>query len=283
MISVIMSCNNSKKEYLHAAVSSILNQTYKDFEFLIADNGVKDFNLENFLKDFQDDRIKYIDNHGNIGAALSYNLLAIRAEGEYIAIQDHDDISLPWRLEIEKNALDRNKDLMSVSSTIKVFGGKREYFDGVAMKPGQVKEELLFWQPIKQPTFMKRKEFCNNYKYNPNYFIYDYEFWSRTREIPHEILPDCLLHYRKSPLNSSKERWNKVREEHAKIVKNNLRKLDIYLPLQTCEMLDPFNRTKHTRGFTVLFEHYKDKLLENISAELYSKKLKEIQAKILKL
>lgn len=57
-----MSCHNSKKEYLHAAVSSILNQTYKDFEFLIADNGVKDFNLENFLKDFQDNQIKYIEN-----------------------------------------------------------------------------------------------------------------------------------------------------------------------------------------------------------------------------
>ncbi len=283
MISVIMSCYKSNKEYLEQAVNSILNQTYKDFELLVANNGV-DFDLKRFLKDFGDSRIKYTDYGGeNIGAPLSYDILADLAQGEYIAIQDHDDISLPWRLEIEKNALDRNKDLMSVSSTIKVFGGKREYFDGVAMKPEQVKEELLFWQPIKQPTFMKRKEFCNNYKYNPNYFIYDYEFWSRTREIPHEILPDCLLHYRKSPLNSSKERWNKVREEHAKIVKNNLRKLDIYLPLQTCEMLDPFNRTKHTRGFTVLFEHYKDKLLENISAELYSKKLKEIQAKILKL
>ena len=270
MISVIMSCYKSNKEYLEQAVNSILNQTYKDIELLVANNGV-DFDLKRFLKDFGDSRIKYTDYGGeNIGAPLSYDILADLAQGEYVAIQDHDDISLPCRLEIEKDALDRNKDLMSVSSTIKVFGGKRGYFDGVAMKPEQVKEELLFWQPIKQPTFMKRKEFCNAHKYNLSYFIYDYEFWSRTRQVPHEILPDCLLHYRKSPLNSSKERAQKVRKEHALITQRNFAQLGIILPIETCEMLDPYNHKKYSTIFAdKLMQQYRA-IMEHISIKTYT-------------
>lgn len=251
MISVIMSCHNSNLNFLTCSILSILNQTYTDFEFLIADNDAG-FDLKKFLERFEDKRIKFIDNGGNIGAPVSYDNLADLAQGEYIAIQDHDDLSVPHRLEIEKEALDRNKKLQSVSGTINIFGGNREYLDGVAMKPEQVKGELLFWQPIKQPTFMKRKEFCNNYKYNPYYFIYDYEFWSRTREIPHEILPDCLLYYRKSVLNSSKERARKVREEHALITQRNLAQIGVIVPIQTCELIDPYN---HKKQNPIFFEH----------------------------
>ena len=176
---------------------------------------------------------------------------------------------MPCRLEIEKDALDRNKKLQSVSGTIKIFGGKRKYFDGVAMKPEQVKEELLFWQPIKQPTFMKRKEFCK-YKYDPNYFIYDYEFWSRTREIPHEILDNCLLLYRKSPLNSSKERAQKVRKEHALITQRNFAQLGIILPIETCEMLDPYNHKKYPAIFAdKLMQQYRA-IMEHISIKTYT-------------
>lgn len=280
MISVIMSCYKSNKQYLKEAVLSILNQTYGDFEFLIANNGV-DFDLKEFLSQFKDKRIKYIDNGGNIGAAVSYDKLADLAQGEYVAIQDHDDISLPLRLEIEKDALDRNEDLMSVSSTIKVFGGKREYFDGVAMKSEQVKEELLFWQPIKQPTFMKRREFAQKYKYNPDYFIYDYEFWSRTRDIPHLILGEVLLEYRKSELNSSKERAQEVRKEHAEIIQRNLHYLNIDLPIETCKMLDPFNHEKQDAKFISLLMLQEDRLLEHISRQLYKRKLEEISKKAL--
>lgn len=280
MISVIMSCYKSNKEYLEQAVNSILNQTYKDIELLVANNGV-DFDLKRFLKDFGDSRIKYTDYGGeNIGAPLSYDILADLAQGEYIAIQDHDDISLRCRLEIEKDALDRNKDLMSVSSTIKVFGGKREYFDGVAMKPEQVKEELLFWQPIKQPTFMKRKEFCNAHKYNLSYFIYDYEFWSRTRQVPHEILPNCLLHYRKSFLNSSKERARKVREEHAIITQRNFAQLGIILPIQTCELIDPFNHKKQNPVYFEILLQNRGEILENMSIKTYQFMLKNAIKKI---
>ena len=281
MISVIMSCHNSKKEYLHAAVSSILNQTYKDFEFLIADNGVKDFDLENFLKDFQDDRIKYIDNHGNIGAALSYNLLALRAEGEYIAIQDHDDISSIYRLGEEKRALDCCPHVESVSTKITIFGeGRKEKEDGRGMSPKEVCEELLFWQPIKQPTFMKRREFAKTFLYNPHYFIYDYEFWSRTRDLPHFIINANLLKYRKSAGNSTPERARKVRQEHALITQRNFKAIGVDLPIQTCELLDPYSRKKHLPIFINNFVANERKILKHLSFLTYHRKVEEMMKKV---
>lgn len=278
MISVIMSCYKSHKPFLRDSIESILFQTYKDFELLVANNGV-DFDLQAFLADFKDDRIKYIDNGGNIGPTASYDNLARIAKGEYIAIQDHDDYSQFQRLEIEKAALDENPELMSVSGLIHIFGGGREYFDGVSMKPEQVKEELIFWQPIKQPTFMKRKSFCERYKYNPEWMIYDYEFWSRTRHEPHKILPNILLDYRKSNLNTSKERTRKIRQEHARLVQRNLAALGIDAPIELCAALDPYNHNKADKHILDLFISYKKKLLKHISAELYERKLKEIKLK----
>lgn len=278
LISVIMSCHNSDKNYLKQAIESILNQTYKDFEFLIANNG-EEFNLEEFIHQFKDPRIKYIDNKGNIGPANSFNKLENMSSGKYIAIQDHDDISLPNRLQIEKEELDNNKELQSVSCLIHIFG-TREYDDGITMEPEQVKEELIFWQPIKQPTYMKRKEFCNSYKQDPNWFIGDYEFWSRTRHIPHKIINSRQLWYRKVASNSGVERAQNVRRDHALIIQRNLQLLEIDAPIELCQMLDPFCHKKFDKKFIQLFKAYKNKLLQHISESLYERKLKEICGKI---
>ena len=279
MISVIMSCYNSDKEQLKQSIESILNQTYTDFEFLIADNGEK-FNLEEFLKQFNDPRIKYINNNGNIGPVASFNNLHKLAKGKYIALQDHDDISLPNRLQFEKEELDNNHKLQSVSCLIHIFGGKKEHDDGIAMEPAQVKEELIFWQPIKQPTFMKRKEFANKYNYN-EWFIYDYEFWSRTRHIPHKIINRIGLNYRKSASNSSIERKNNIRFDHCRIIQRNFNELGLTIPIELCQMLDPFCHKKFDKKYIDLFKSCKDVLLKEISENLYNRKYNELCQKVM--
>ena len=273
-----MSCYNSNINYLTESINSILNQTYQNFEFIIADNGL-DFNLKSFLESFKDDRIRYIKNNPIMHPALSYDYLAYIAEGNYVAIQDHDDIALPYRLEYEKQALDAFPDIQSVSGGIHIFGIKKERNDCVAITPERLKQELIFWQPIKQPTWMKRKSFCDKYKYNSNWMIYDYEFWSRTRNISHFIFNEPLLKYRKSQLNSSKERSQNIRKEHALIVQRNLNELEINAPIELCQMLDPYNHNKNNYKFVQIFINNKDKLLKHISEDLYNKELKEIELK----
>lgn len=277
MITVITSCHNSNPEYLRESINSILGQTYQDFEYLVADNGVW-FDLEAFLREFNDTRIKYIDNSGNIGPTKSYDNLADLAKGEYVAIQDHDDISLPDRLEVEKQVLDNEPEIMSVSGKIHIFG-KYEKDDGEGMPPERVKEELIFWQPIKQPTFMKRKSFCQEYKYAEGWFIYDFEFWSRTRKVPHRIIDKVVSNYRKSAGNSSKTRAMRIRADHARIVQRNLKELGINASIELCRALDPYNKKPCPSWCACEFAENKDKLLSHISYDLYERKRDEVLAK----
>lgn len=279
LISVIMSCHNSIPEQLKESIESILNQSYSNFELLVADNG-ESFNLKHFIDNFKDNRIKYIKNDPIIHPATSYDNLAMISKGSYIAIQDHDDISLPNRLQIEKEALDNNPTIQSVSSRINMFGLINRD-DGIAMEPEQVKQELLFSQPIKQPTFMKRKEFCSKYKYDSNWMIYDFEFWSRTRNIPHKIIDEILLKYRKDKGNSTKERFENIRKEHCLIVQRNMRELGLDFPIELCKMLDPFNRNKFNSNYVKIFKDSKDILLKYIDEILFNRKLKEIESKVL--
>ena len=279
MISVIMSCHNSNQVYLKESIESILGQTYGDFELLVADNEVQ-FDLQAFLERFKDPRIKYIDNGGNIGPQASYDKLATLAKGEYVAIQDHDDIALPRRLELEKQTLDIKQGVESVSSAIHIFGGTREYDDGKHIDPTDLMGELIFWQPIKQPTWMKRKRFCEKYKYTPGWMIYDFEFWSRTREIPHWIIGEVLLKYRKSPSNSTAERARKIREDHWKVIKRNLESIGVKPTKELCQALDPFNHNKFSKEIIKEFEEHEGQLLKHIFQDLYDRKHAELKGKV---
>jgi glycosyltransferase involved in cell wall biosynthesis len=96
MISVIMPVYNAEK-YLDEAIQSILNQTYKNFEFIIINDGSTDKSLEIIRKyKKQDTRIVLISRK-NKGLITSLNEGIEKAEGKYIARMDADDISLPER------------------------------------------------------------------------------------------------------------------------------------------------------------------------------------------
>lgn len=103
-ITVLMSVYNGEN-YLKEAIDSILGQTFKDFEFLIIDDGSTDSSL-NIIKSYTDTRIRLVPNEQNIGLTKSLNRGLGLALGEYIARMDVDDISLPKRLETQIKALE---------------------------------------------------------------------------------------------------------------------------------------------------------------------------------
>src|SRR3989344_9200868 len=108
-ISVIMSAYNVEK-YIAESIESILNQTFRDFELIIINDASTDKTLD-IIKGFmkKDKRLKLINNKKNLYATISRNKALRIAKGVYIAIQDSDDISLPNRLEVQKNYLDKKK------------------------------------------------------------------------------------------------------------------------------------------------------------------------------
>lgn len=98
-ISVLMPVYKTPEPFLREAVESILNQTAENFEFLILDDCPEDRAAEAVIASYDDARIKYFRNERNLGIAGSRNRLMEMATGDYLAVADHDDVSLPQRLE----------------------------------------------------------------------------------------------------------------------------------------------------------------------------------------
>ena len=79
--------------YLTEAVKSILNQTYKNFEFIIVDDASTDVTWR-YIRSVRDKRVKLIKNRDNQGLAKSLNKALRKAQGDYVARMDADDVSL---------------------------------------------------------------------------------------------------------------------------------------------------------------------------------------------
>ncbi|MBO5321616.1 MAG: glycosyltransferase family 2 protein [Clostridia bacterium] len=123
-ISVIMAVYNAEKT-LKEAVDSILNQTYKNIEFIICDDASTDNSyklLEEYAK--KDDRIILIKNEVNSRLSFSLNHCLKYATGEYVARMDADDISLPERLEKQMAFLKENPEYQLVGTAMQRFNEK---------------------------------------------------------------------------------------------------------------------------------------------------------------
>jgi glycosyltransferase involved in cell wall biosynthesis len=114
-VSVLLSCYNGDR-WLHEAINSVLCQTFRDFEFIIVDDGSKDNSLEIINRYAeQDDRIIVIAKT-NSGLADSLNVGIGKARGEWIARLDADDICEPSRLEIQLRKARQNSAFVFVGS-----------------------------------------------------------------------------------------------------------------------------------------------------------------------
>lgn len=97
LVSVIMPSYNTVK-FIKESINSVLNQTHQDFELIIVDDCSTD-NTDEVISKIKDERIKYIKNQKNSGAAVSRNRALREAKGRWIAFLDSDDVWLPEKLE----------------------------------------------------------------------------------------------------------------------------------------------------------------------------------------
>ena len=116
-ISVIMPVYNAEK-YLNKAIDSILNQTYKDFEFIIIDDGSTDNSLQ-IIESYTDKRIRII-HKTNFGLIDTLNLGISLSGGDWIARMDADDISYRNRLE---------EQLKYIKDDVAVIGSQADIID----------------------------------------------------------------------------------------------------------------------------------------------------------
>ena len=157
-ISVIMGVYNCKDYVgLENSINSIINQTFQDWEFIICNDGSSDYTL-NYLHNitYKDNRIKIVSYEQNHGLAYALNYCLKYANGEYIARQDDDDISMPSRLEKEIMFLENYTEYAFVGSVAEVYdnlGVWGKY--NLEEKPN--KFSFLWNSPFLHPTILIRK------------------------------------------------------------------------------------------------------------------------------
>ncbi|OPJ54847.1 glycosyltransferase [Clostridium oryzae] len=225
-VSVIMPVYNNEK-YLCESIESILNQTYKNFEFIVIDDGSSD-DSHKIINGYasRDNRIIVISREHK-GLVYSLNEGINMASGKYVARMDADDISMPARLEKQVNYLDKNKSTDILGTFIEAFGDVDDNEKNTCNRAFnfQIDEEniveiSLKGTPIAHPSVMFRSDCIRSlggydelYKYTE-----DYELWIRALNYGYQIknIQEKLLKYRihngsKSVLDSkNKERDNEI-------------------------------------------------------------------------
>lgn len=179
-VSVIMPTYN-REELLPRAIDSVLSQTYKDFEFIIIDDGSTDNTLQ-LLKKYadKDNRIRVFRNDKNRGIAFSRERGLEVARGKYIAIMDSDDISLPNRLEKQTAYLDAHPDIAVVIGQTKNVSTGNIWWRPT--DPEEIIFGMHFDNTIGNPQTMIRRAFLvqNNIHYKMNYMAAeDYDFFKQ--------------------------------------------------------------------------------------------------------
>ena len=101
------------------SVESLLNQTFKDFELLLVDDGSSDNTVEKFNR-YTDPRVRVI-THGNMGFTNTIKKAVDLAQGEYIAIHGSGDISSSERIQEQSKFLDENPEYVVVASRFERF------------------------------------------------------------------------------------------------------------------------------------------------------------------
>jgi glycosyltransferase involved in cell wall biosynthesis len=124
LISIVMPVYNCSA-YLREAIESILDQSFKDFEFIIINDGSTD-NSKAIIKEFCDSRIRYFE-HSNVGVAASLNIGIAVSRSDYIARFDGDDIAKKERLEKQYNYLEKHKDCVAVGAHIDIIDKDGNY------------------------------------------------------------------------------------------------------------------------------------------------------------
>jgi glycosyltransferase involved in cell wall biosynthesis len=111
-ISVLMSVYNTDERYLHESLDSVLNQSYKEFEFLVI-NDCSNKETTKVLHDYavKDKRVQLIENEHNLGLTKSLNIGLRRAQGDYIARIDSDDKCEPERLKKQLDFMEQHPEV----------------------------------------------------------------------------------------------------------------------------------------------------------------------------
>lgn len=205
-------------QYIGETLQSVKDQTYKDWECLIVENGSTD-NSKEVIREFAsvDGRFKLIPLLSNVGVAAARNLAMQRSLGKYILFLDADDLISPKYMEEAVAVLEEDPSVTVVYAQADRFGLETEW-DLPAFDMGT----MLASNCLYISCFFRKREydlyygggfdtaFVNGYE--------DWDFWlSFFESLPQEPnvvqLPEVYFHYRTRPDSRNKGVSDEVLKE----------------------------------------------------------------------
>lgn len=214
-VSVIMGIYNTpRKEMLEKSLMSVLNQTYKDFELIICDDGSTNLCME-WAKEIcnNDSRVKFITNGENKGLAYTLNHCLEVANGEYIARMDDDDESHLDRFQKQVDYLDSHSDIGLVASNMNLFDEKRGVWGYRKYKEYVQAKDFLYRVAVAHPTIMARRtayDVVDGYRDIPKTLrVEDYDCFMRmfAKGVKMYNHQEALFSYRENELAAKKKKY----------------------------------------------------------------------------
>lgn len=196
------------EEYLNESINSILSQTFRNFEFIIINDGSTDKSEEIILSYQKNDNRIILLIQKNQGIAKSLNRGIEESRGQYIARMDADDISHPKRFELQLNYFESNQNVDIVGCQVYVIsptGLKLHSNNMLPTEDYQIKWHLIFSTPLIHPALMIRKNVYSKIgNYNNNLTVaQDIDLW-------HRISPNIKFHNISHRLLSLREHSNNI-------------------------------------------------------------------------
>ncbi|SDX93135.1 Glycosyltransferase involved in cell wall bisynthesis [Lutibacter oricola] len=192
LVTIGLPVYNAEK-FLKHAIMSILNQSFKDFELLIINDGSTDSSL-NIIKSFKDSRIRLLNDGCNKGLPYRLNQMARETKTTYLARMDADDIMHVDRIKIQMDILKKELNI-DVLGTNAYSIDENDNIEGVR---NMINNEIVSVGSFIHPTIIGKTEWFINNNYNLNALRFeDKELWFRTKEVSNfYCLNTPLLFYR---------------------------------------------------------------------------------------
>jgi glycosyltransferase involved in cell wall biosynthesis len=221
-VSVVMPAFNAA-EFLDEAVCSILDQTFRDFEFIIVDDGSSD-NTAVILQKYvnADSRVKII-RQANEGMIPALNRGCRLAHGRFIARMDADDISLPQRIERQVEFLERHPEIGILGTWARRIDETGSIVGDWCLSPNPkvLKWSHFFHVCVIHPTVMMRREVLEKLNfYRPDAtHAEDRDLWLRASAITEfSNVPEILLKFRIWGKSTSRRLGREYRETQTKLL-----------------------------------------------------------------
>ena len=196
LVSVIMPSYNTAK-FIKESINSVLNQTYESWELIIVDDCSTD-NTDEIVTSFNDNRIIYVKNEKNSGAAVSRNKALKMARGKWIAFLDSDDVWLPEKLERQIEFMKKNEYHFSYTDYRIAWNGK-DMEPYVYTGPEKVTKKLMYrYCYVSTITVMYEREKVGLIEIDDIKKNNDYAMWLKIIEKTDCYrLSECLSYYYK--------------------------------------------------------------------------------------